>query len=430
MLSIFSIVAAVDVNGGIGFQGTIPWLDTEYNDLKQFKALTMGGFCIMGRKTYESIKRPLPGRQTIIISRFASVNSKNSEDLTEANLIFTTLFQALEYCYGKGKPVFVCGGQEIYREALETYGYLCVNKHITKIPVAFPADRYFPMHLLEQKHEEYQYLDSLRYVLTHGQKVPDRTGTGTISCFGLPRMAFDLRKGFPLITTKRMSFKVVKEEFQFMWSGKTDCKLLAAQGVHIWDGNTSAEFLTKSGLPWREGDMGPSYGFQWRHWGATYQGCDVDYNSSGIDQIEMLINGIRINPSSRRHIISGWNVADIPNMALPPCHCLFQCYVGFENDKPVWLDGQLYQRSADMFLGVPYNIAFYSLMLHHVAKQTNLIPRMFYHTMGDSHIYNNHIQHVQIQLERIPFPFPTLSIDNYKVDNYKCHSAIKATMAV
>jgi thymidylate synthase len=283
---------------------------------------------------------------------------------------------------------------------------------------------------------EMQYLNLLREILHYGQKTVDRTGVGTLSLFDR-KMIFDLRSGFPLLTTKRVPFEMIKKELLFFVSGKTDTKLLEAQGVNIWKDNTSAQELARKNLPWRESDMGPSYGWQWRHAGAEYKGCDVDYTGQGIDQLKNLIEGLKNKPHDRRHIMSAWNVKDIDKMALPPCHCFAQFYV----DGP-WLDCLLYQRSADMFLGVPFNIASYALLTIIIGQLTGLKPRKLIHELGDCHIYLSHVEQVKQQLTRIPHAFPTLEltrplvdiddllITDFKLCNYQCHGKIVGVMAI
>ena len=294
---------------------------------------------------------------------------------------------------------------------------------------------------------EIQYLDLLLDILANGEDRPDRTGVGTRSIFG-PRLEFDLREGFPLLTTKKMWFEGIKKELLFFISGKTDTKILEAQGVNIWKDNTTVEYLSKRGLPWREGDIGPGYSFQWRHAGADYKGCDVDYTGQGIDQLKNLIDGIRTDPFSRRHIISSWDVARINQMALPPCHCLAQFYVGCEkvngeaNGKATYLDCTLYQRSGDMFLGVPFNIASYALLMEIVGNITGLIPRKFIHNLGDAHIYRNHFEQVNEQIHRTPYSFPRVRFqqkiedidsivpEDIVLENYKSHPKLTAVMAI
>ena len=264
-----------------------------------------------------------------------------------------------------------------------------------------------------------QYEDLLRTIITTGEHRPDRTGTGTRSIFGT-RMQFDLAEGFPLVTTKRVHMKSIVGELLWMLSGSTDAQELSHKyGVTIWD-----EWAD------RHGDLGPIYGSQWRNWTGQYP----DYDSH--DQIANVIESIKTDPHGRRHIVSAWNVAELQGMALPPCHLLFQFYVS--NGK---LSCQLYQRSADMFLGVPFNIASYALLTHMIAQQTGLTVGTFIWVGGDTHIYDNHLEQVELQLSRDVRAFPALtlrkaaSIFHYTpadilVTGYNPHDAIKAPVAV
>lgn len=261
------------------------------------------------------------------------------------------------------------------------------------------------------------YEDLLREVLTTGTPKSDRTGTGTRSLFG-KQIRFDLSKGFPLITTKRVHFKSLAYELLWFLRGDSNVRWLQQHDVTIWDEWADAD-----------GELGPVYGVQWRSWPARDGGV--------IDQIAKVVENIKTNPDSRRLIVSAWNPADIPEMTLAPCHALFQFYVA--DGK---LSCQLYQRSADMFLGVPFNIASYALLTHMVAQQTDLEVGDFVWTGGDCHIYDNHIEQVERQLARDPFPYPTLQIkrrpdsifdydfDDFEIVNYQHHPGIKAPVAV
>lgn len=261
------------------------------------------------------------------------------------------------------------------------------------------------------------YLELLQHILNKGTRKQDRTGTGTISTFGY-QMRFDLQKGFPLVTTKKLHLRSIIYELLWFLKGDTNIKYLNEHKVRIWN-----EWADENG------DLGPVYGHQWRSWGAP--------NGKHIDQISEIIDQIKNNPDSRRIIVSAWNVADIPQMALAPCHALFQFYVA---DGKLSL--QLYQRSADVFLGVPFNIASYCLLLHMVAQVCNLKVGEFIHTFGDVHIYNNHIDQVNLQLTREPRTLPTLKLnpdrkdifsfqyEDFSIDGYDPHPHIKAEVAV
>jgi len=261
------------------------------------------------------------------------------------------------------------------------------------------------------------YHDLLQHILTNGTQKTDRTGTGTISVFG-HQMRFDLADGFPLVTTKKVHLKSIIYELLWFLKGSTNIAYLKENGVSIWN-----EWAND------QGELGPVYGKQWRSW----EGAD----GVVVDQVKDLVEQIKKNPDSRRLIISAWNVADLPKMALMPCHTLFQFYVA--DGK---LSCQLYQRSADVFLGVPFNIASYALLTLMIAQVCNLKPGDFVHTFGDVHIYNNHIEQVNLQLSRTPYPLPQMKLnadvkdifdfkfEDFTLENYQCHPAIKAPVAV
>ena len=262
-----------------------------------------------------------------------------------------------------------------------------------------------------------QYINLLRHVREKGILRGDRTGTGTLSVFGY-QMRFDLNEGFPAVTTKRIHFKSIIHELLWFLAGDTNIKYLNENGVSIWD-----EWADESG------ELGPIYGHQWRSWPKP--------NGRTIDQISNVLEDLKTNPNSRRHLVSAWNVADVNEMALPPCHCLFQFYVA--DGK---LSCQLYQRSCDLFLGVPFNIASYALLLLMVAQVTDLQPGDFIHTLGDAHIYTNHLDQVDLQMSREPFILPEMKInpdvddlfkftyEDFELVGYEAHPNISAPIAV
>ena len=278
-----------------------------------------------------------------------------------------------------------------------------------------------------------QYLNLLNLVLEQGSQKSDRTGTGTASVFG-HQMRFDLSQGFPIVTTKRVHFRSVAIELLWFLRGDTNVQYLQDNKVSIWNEWSTGEQTARFGRP--AGELGPVYGHQWRNFGAT-KNADGSYNNDGFDQLEWLINEIKTNPNSRRLIVSGWNPDEANQVALPPCHTLFQFFV--QHGK---LSCQLYQRSADIFLGVPFNIASYALLTHMMAQVCGLDVGDFVWTGGDCHLYSNHIEQAKLQLSRTPLPLPQLKLNpeinnlfdfsfaDIELLNYQHHAAIKADVAV
>jgi len=269
---------------------------------------------------------------------------------------------------------------------------------------------------IQAEHPERAYLDLLAEILTTGERRGDRTGVGTLGLFGR-QMRFDLSQGFPLLTTKKVHFKSVVTELAWFLRGETNVRWLQERGCTIWDEWADAA-----------GELGPVYGKQWRSWAAP--------DGRVIDQIAAVVKGLKDNPESRRHIVSAWNPADVEAMALPPCHCLFQFHVASGR-----LSCQLYQRSADVFLGVPFNIASYALLTHLIARETGLAPGDLVITLGDAHLYLNHLDQARLQLTREPYPAPTLRLapgarlfeleaDDVALESYRAHPLIRAPIAV
>ena len=486
----FSVVVAATEAGGIGLDGQMPWRLPK--DLAYFKRVTTAAaeaeegqqnVVIMGRKTWDSIPakfRPLPGRINVVVSGNAQLREEQS--IPAEVLVENGLAAALAKVSGadmadRVHDVFVIGGGTIYKEALAHPG--CTKVYLTSILRAFECDTFFPPlaaqgfqkvqtveahtsddgvpHVMEvheraasetifralaadapPRHEEYQYLDLIREIMDHGVHRGDRTGTGTISKFGV-QMRFSLRDDvLPLLTTKRTFWRGVAEELLWFVSGNTNAKDLQDKNIHIWDGNGSREFLDNLGLTEREEmDLGPVYGFQWRHFGATYTNMHADYKGQGVDQLADCIHKLKHNPTDRRIVLSAWNPADLGLMALPPCHMFCQFYVA--NGE---LSCQMYQRSADMGLGVPFNIASYALLTRLVAQVCGLKAGEFVHTIGDAHVYSNHVDALREQIKRTPTPFPTLKINpdktdidsfeysDFTIEGYKPQAAIKMQMAV
>ncbi|GLI68727.1 hypothetical protein VaNZ11_013217 [Volvox africanus] len=370
--------------------------------------------------------------------------------------------------------VFIIGGGQIYAEALRHPN--CTAVHLTQVEKEYECDTFLPPldpavfgvwsasepivendtrysfvcytrrglstppelpPSMASRHDEMQYLDLVRELVTSGTFRPDRTGTGTYSRFGRTAR-YNLRHTFPLLTSKRVFWKGVAEELLWFISGSTNANLLRDKNIRIWDGNGTREFLDGRGLHHREvGDLGPVYGFQWRHFGAAYKDMHADYTGQGVDQLRSIIEQIRKDPTDRRMIMSAWNPAVLHEMALPPCHMFCQFYVA---------DGELsclmYQRSCDVGLGVPFNIASYALLTRLVAQVAGLRAGELVHVMGDTHVYANHVEPLKEQLKNAPRHFPCLRINPAKTDidsflfedfeliDYNPHQAIKMKMAV
>jgi dihydrofolate reductase/thymidylate synthase len=498
-----AVVAAAASHRGIGYQGSLPWRLP--GDLRHFQAVTTqppetGGTnaVIMGRKTWDSIPdrfRPLPGRINVVLTRHPERTLWPDGVLTATSLADAAALLA-QPTRAVGH-VFVIGGGQVYEQALrEKFVNRVVYTEVANLPADSKFDAFFPplpdaewqaqpwqtsttatnkengnapeagawhtdgpsgitYRFLEYTRkvasvtvqpptdgnaEERQYLDLCRHILDHGVRRGDRTGTGTLSQFGT-QMRFSLRDGtLPLLTTKRVFWRGVAEELLWFVAGNTNANDLAAKDIRIWDGNGSRDFLDSRGLGHREvGDLGPVYGFQWRHFGATYGTIHDDYTGKGVDQLAECIDKIKNNPEDRRIILSAWNPADLELMALPPCHMFCQFYVDTEKNE---LSCQMYQRSADMGLGVPFNIASYALLTHMIAHVTGRKPGDFVHTIGDAHVYLNHVDALQTQLERTPRAFPKLQINpdkqniddfvfaDFTVVGYQPHKTIKMEMAV
>jgi len=290
----------------------------------------------------------------------------------------------------------------------------------------------------ERVHEEYQYINLIKEILEKGKDKEDRTGTGTISIFG-HMSRYTLGNGkFPLLTTKKVALRLVIEELLFFIRGETDNRKLKEKNVKIWNMNGTEEFLRGRGIFRREDDLGPIYGFQWRHFGAKYTSCEESYEGKGVDQLERVIEELKKNPNSRRLVVSAWNPLDIDEMALPPCHVMFQFVVTGGR-----LSCMLYQRSGDVGLGVPFNIASYALLLKMVSYLVGIPEGELVHTLADAHIYKDHVGQLEMQSRRAPREFPELHIrpkqkrerleefevEDFVLENYNPHDVIKMNMS-
>jgi dihydrofolate reductase/thymidylate synthase len=479
MLRCFKIVVAVAPDGGIGKDNQLPWRIP--GDLKYFKHVTSltadptkTNAVIMGRNTWNSLPeqlRPLPNRVNVVLSRNPGTCFDQAYTATSLASALSMLDSA---AFDSVENVFVIGGSSVYAEAVSSP--LCTEMHITRILQPFVCDTFFPgidsSAFIKEKQstdmresdvtyrfevwkanrpvapcpgvtwvakpEEYQYLNLIRDIMANGVLRGDRTGTGTLSLFG-KQMRFSLRDhAMPLLTTKRTFWRGVAEELLWFVRGCTSARVLQDKNVRIWDGNSSREYLDSIGLTEREvGDLGPVYGFQWRHFGAEYGTMHDDYAGKGIDQLSQIIETLRTNPNDRRMIITAWNPSALKDMALPPCHLLTQFYVA--NGE---LSCQMYQRSADMGLGVPFNIASYALLTRMIAQVVGLQAGDFVHVLGDAHVYCNHVQALEEQVKREPRPFPKLLInadkkdidefvfEDFEIVGYFPHGAIKMNMAV
>ncbi|KAK6946274.1 Dihydrofolate reductase domain, partial [Dillenia turbinata] len=472
-LRTYQVVVAATPDMGIGKEGKLPWRLP--SDLKFFKDLTIStsdsgkkNAVIMGRKTWESIPteyRPLPGRLNVVLTRSGSFDIATAENVVICGSMASALelLAASPYCLSIER-VFVIGGGQILREALNAPG--CDAVHITEIETNIECDTFIPPidssifqpwyssfplvennirfsfvtyvrvknstaespgqsngqtvssksdsvkfeankfsflpKMIFERHEEYLYLRLVEEIISSGSLKDDRTGTDEVQSTKI------------IPTFDHQGIGVVEELLWFI-SGSTNAK---EKGIHIWDGNASRDYLDGQvlstmkfiGLVDREeGDLGPIYGFQWRHFGARYIDMHADYTGQGFDQLLDVIDKIKNNPDDRRIILSAWNPSDLKMMALPPCHMFAQFYVA--NGE---LSCQMYQRSADMGLGVPFNIASYSLLTCMIAYVCELVPGDFVHVLGDAHVYRTHVRPLEEQLQKLPKPFPILKINSQK----------------
>jgi dihydrofolate reductase/thymidylate synthase len=462
----FNIVVSVNNHNIIGENDSL--LIHSKKDMKNFQKITTDKYpegdqniLIMGHNTWLSIpesRRPLKGRMNIVLTR------RHTVDEGDNSKSFPTLSGALKWVSEnqRGK-VFVIGGTQIFNECCKpefidnldllyvthfddnyhprdtTHSFpsalfqnmeciiescktheICKRPHLETQPAGFLGD-----YLKEQTSNsitftfktyqkkifmntgETQYLNLLKKVMKEGVETESRNSK-VYSLFG-ERMIFDLQQGFPLLTTKQMAQKTILRELLWFIKGSTSNKELNDKKVHIWDQNSTREFLDSRNLAYEEGDLGPVYGFQWRHFGAGYESHETDYTGLGIDQLQNVIDLIKNEPTSRRIILNSWNAADIDKMALPPCHVMCQFNVNVSHNT---LNCQLYQRSGDMFLGVPFNIASYAYLTHIIAKITGYNVGNLIHILGDAHIYESHLDSAKEQLLRIPHQFGELMIND------------------
>lgn len=476
------IFVAVGKNYEIGKNNQLPWKMIR-EDMIRFKNET--SLCkenninavIMGRKTWESIPKkhqPLKDRINIILSRNSNFKLKfENPEVNNLHKVCQNMNEGIKYLMTipNLEKIFIIGGSNLYNEALDSN--LVSYIHMTKIDKEYDADTFFPKnfekinkslftntkYMISDKkiitnenehdllflkyhkinHEENKYLDVLKELIETGEERNDRTGTGTLAKFG-ETLEFDLRNGtLPMLTTKKVFLRGVLEELLWFIKGDTNSKRLEEKNVNIWKGNTSREYLDSNGFEdYPEGQLGPLYGFNWRSWGAEYKGMEHDHRGEGFDQLLNAINLIKNDPTSRRILVSAWNVSVLKEGVLPPCHIMFQFYV---NKKENTLSCQTYQRSVDWMLGCPFNITSYALLTHMMAHITGLMPGKLKMCFGDTHLYKDHIDGAKLQISREPKPFPRLNItrkvdniddfkfEDFKVMNYLSEPAIKLQMS-
>lgn len=451
-----NIILSHSKNFVIGYDNNIPWFYEEefqyFNNTTTSKTNKKNAV-IIGYNTFNNIQTSLKNRINVIIDKTVD------ETIIKNELVFVnSLSRAILYCKNNDEinDIFIIGGEKIYNEALKRNDinnlYICYvnidiigNKYINKdyLENYTLTNRYncineptLTFKIFEKKSDEIQYINLIKNVLDNGVFKNDRTNSGILSYFG-NTMRFNIENSFPLLTTKKMFLRGIIEELLWFINGKTDAKLLQAKKVKIWDGNSSREFLDSIGLNhYEDGDCGPIYGFNFRHYGAQYVDCHADYTGMGYDQLQNIINTIKENPNSRRILINLWNPCDLDKVVLPPCHVLYQFWV---------YDGKiscsLYQRSGDIGLGVPFNIASASLLTYLIGHLTGLKPFELIHTIGDGHIYSDHIEAMKTQITREPYDFPKLIIndrkqnniedfiyDDFKLVDYQCHDKIVMMM--
>lgn len=465
----FNIIAAIHASTrGIGINGKLPWHLP--HDLQRFKTITTGSTVIMGRKTWQSLPKlnGLPGRQNIVITRTPDIYATDNPTVLFVSSLDAALKAADRY------KIFIIGGGDIYKEAIGRRD--CEKMYLTLVPDPVPDishpvqefDAFFPEYTndwirlpddqsgdqpedclftewapINRNAEEEQYQQTMEEILRNpGSLSSNRTGIDTLVKFGAT-FRFNLRGGrFPLQTTRRMWFRGLFEEFRWMMSGDTNANNLAARGVDIWLPNTTREFLDQRGLShYSPGDIGPTYGFNLRHYGAEYVGMNQNYDGQGVDQLQLAIDQLRQSPDSRRIIIDLWDPKSVDKTALPPCMFLYTFWYNKSNNE---LNLHVNQRSSDFFIARNWNDSFAAFFLICISKIVGMEPGELVVTVTNAHIYTNHLEQVCEQLKRKPYPFPTLEITkplntindilcldfakDIKLVNYQAHPGIKADM--
>lgn len=450
------IVAFCKNNNGIGFENKLPWYISE--DLKYFKEKTNNHVVVMGKNTYDSLPdtyKPLPNRVNIVITNkcIPNVTTTTIDNLDNTLQSYST------------QNIFIIGGANIYNQLYGRFESI----YVTYIDKHFDCDSFFPKigneyslttyssnkwseqencyyRFLEYKLSKSSsfddiYLNLANKVMEQQQFRYDRTGTGTYSIFG-EQIQFDIENCVPLLTTKRVAWKSCIEELLWFLRGDTNSNILKNKNVNIWNDNSTRAFLDKAGLyHLKEGDCGANYSFQWRYFGQTYINSETSYKkNTKYDQINNVMNLLRSNPTSRRIFMSAWNPVDLDKTVLPPCHVSVQFYV----DNANGLHCHMYQRSCDVFLGLPFNIFSYTVLTYILAKKCNYVPKKLIISFGDVHIYKNHVEQLKVQSERSRLSYPLLklsdniftkefdemTIDDFELIGYFPHPSIKGKMSV
>ena len=440
-----NIILASSPNGVIGSAGSLPWSLPE--ELELFKKLTVGSIVYMGSKTWKSLGcKPLPRRYNVVISKSGEVEGSPNLVLQDIRLIPT--FSVLH----PGMDVWVIGGQQLVDSVLSLPDVKVGKIYISRINKFYTGDVYFRnrynfrldtfsdfstfQHLVYTPHAlarvgEAGYLSLLQKIIDHGTQQDDRTGVGTLALCG-ETLTFDMQEGFPLLTTKQMAWRAVQNELFFFLAGKTNTKELEKKGVNIWKAHTSKEFLLKRGLDYEEGEMGPMYGYQWRNFGGK-----------GLDQLKNVVELIQTDPFSRRLLMTSYNPEQADAGVLYPCHGLtVQFFCRRDAEGMFWLSLCMYQRSADAFLGLPFNIASYAALLHIIAFRVGMKPDKLTIFLGNVHLYSNHIECAKLQLTRAPLVLPFLQVlkvpeewgeldeNCLKLWGYFCYPKIRADISV
>jgi len=468
MLPTFTLIFATDENGLFGLSNGLPWKNSD--DLKHFNRITTDSFdrpiLVMGKRTFLSLPRRLEGRKMAVLS-------SSNEPVSGAEYQFRSVDDVLMEPEFRDKNLFVIGGVALlaeiytkYRARINTIYYTMIHESIQVSAADVSSAVYFDEALRQQilssatlsrkapgatfykisldRHEEYQYLDLLSDCLKHGSVRKTRNAR-THSMFNRT-IQFNLQKGFPILTTKKVFLRGIFEELMFFLRGQTDSKLLEAKGVHIWRPNTTQEFITNCGLPYEEGDMGPMYGWNWLHFGAEYVDKSTDYTGKGYNQLAYVMDLLKRDPFSRRILMTTYDPASAKKGVLYPCHSIVVQFYVRECEGKYFVSMAMYQRSVDLACGLPFNIASNALLLHLLCatlsrdSDKKYVPDILSIVLGDIHVYESHVGNVEEQIKRMPFTFPTLgfkqshsdlesySFEDIELSSYVCHPPIKYDM--